>query len=973
MRVLPPQLTALMDTPACVRNICILAHVDHGKTSLSDLLLATNGIILPKLAGKVRYLDLRPDEQLRGITMELLAILLFFRVLRKVEGQDEPEALEHLINLIDLPGHIDFSSEVSTASRLCDGAVVVVDVVEGVCSQTVTVLRQLWTDNLKPVLVLNKIDRLVTELRLTPAEAYLHLAKVVEQVNSVIGSFFAGDRMQADLTWREALERLADAEYVERDDAELYFDPAKNNVVFASAIDGWGFTVSQAARFYSEKLGMKREALAKVLWGDFYLDAKNKKVLTSKTARKGMKPLFVQVVLENLWAVYEHTLVNRDQERLDKIVGALKLRLLPRDLRSKDSRALLHTVMSQWFPVSSAVLLTAVEQLGSPVDGQGLRVPLLLADAEVDAELKADMTACNREGLLCAYVSKMVSVPEADLPRNQAEALSDSELAERSRIAREASRAAAEAARENDEPTLLESAQRMTLDEFDDFGEFEEEEEEIVVPAEELIGVVRVYSGTLTVGMEVSVVGPKHHGDDDDEHITTTTITDLYLLMGRELLPVDHVPAGCIAGVGGLAGSVLKNGTLVDVRVESGLPNLALSTTTNPPIVRVAVEPVNPIHLDHVVRGLELLNRADPCVAVEVTPSGEHILMAAGELHLERCVKDLTERFAGVPIHVSEAMVPYRETITGEAGTVEAKVGPRGTATYDGVTLRVVPLPSPAVEYIERHQSGIKALMGGTASELSLAEFESGLGAALDSFCDVSQVAALGPSRCGPNLLVDHTGTLRGVFSGGGSFPFRDLLVHGFQLATDGGPLAGEPMQGVAVVVEAVDSDAALQPGRVITQTRDAIHAGFLEYLPRIMLATYECDIQATAEVLGKVYGVVHGRRGVIVSEEMKEGTPFFTITARIPVVEAFGFSEEIRKKTLGAALPQLVFAGFEALDMDPFWVPRTEAELEDLGEYAERENVARMYVDKVRELKGLFVERLVVKDAEKQRTLKKD
>ena len=156
---------------SCIRNICILAHVDHGKTSLSDSLLATNGIISQRMAGKVRYLDSREDEQLRGITMESSAISLYFKVMRLQKGSDDPEIKEHLINLIDSPGHIDFSSEVSTSSRLCDGAVVLVDVVEGVCSQTVNVLRQCWIDKLKPLLVINKIDRLITEWRLSPLEA----------------------------------------------------------------------------------------------------------------------------------------------------------------------------------------------------------------------------------------------------------------------------------------------------------------------------------------------------------------------------------------------------------------------------------------------------------------------------------------------------------------------------------------------------------------------------------------------------------------------------------------------------------------------------------------------------------------------------------------------------------------------------------------------------------------------------------
>lgn len=127
-----------------------------------------------------------------------------------------------------------------------------------------------------------------------------------------------------------------------------------------------------------------------------------------------------------------------------------------------------------------------------------------------------------------------------------------------------------------------------------------------------------------------------------------------------------------------------------------------------------------------------------------------------------------------------------------------------------------------------------------------------------------------------------------------------------------------------------------------------------------------------TAEVLGRVYGVITRRRGRILSESMKEGTPFFTILSLLPVAESFGFAEEIRKRTSGAAQPQLIFAGFEALDEDPFWVPATEEELEDLGELADRENVAKRYMDAVRSRKGLVVQGRKLIDAEKQKTLKK-
>jgi ribosome assembly protein 1 len=105
----------------------------------------------------------------------------------------------------------------------------------------------------------------------------------------------------------------------------------------------------------------------------------------------------------------------------------------------------------------------------------------------------------------------------------------------------------------------------------------------------------------------------------------------------------------------------------------------------------------------------------------------------------------------------------------------------------------------------------------------------------------------------------------------------------------------------------------------------------------------------------------------------MNEGTPFFTIVAVLPVAESFGFSDDIRKRTSGAASPQLIFQGYEMLDEDPFWVPFTEDQLEDLGELADKENVAKRYMDAVRRRKGLFVQgKKLVESAEKQKTLKR-
>ncbi|GAB1206426.1 hypothetical protein APSETT445_005114 [Aspergillus pseudonomiae] len=1054
--------------------------VDHGKTSLTDSLIATNGIISPKLAGKIRYLDSRPDEQLRGITMESSAISLFFSMMRRPAPDAAPVAKEYLINLIDSPGHIDFSSEVSTASRLCDGAIVLVDAVEGVCSQTVTVLRQSWVEQLKPILVINKIDRLVTELKMSPSEAYSHMSKLLEQVNAVIGSFYQGERMEEDLQWRERMEERANAaaekdrtkkqthddesasadaaEYVERDDEDLYFAPEKNNVIFCSAVDGWAFTIRQFAAIYEKKLGIKRAILEKVLWGDYYLDPKTKRVLGQKHLKgRALKPMFVQLVLDSIWAAYEATTGGGkgkgDPALLEKITKSLNINIPAYILRSRDPRNIMTTLFSMWLPLSTAVLVSVIEYLPSPRAAQEARLPALIEESPgsdfVDKKVKDAMInfKTSSDEPVVAYVSKMVAIPESELSSSKKRSGATMSADEAREIARkkreEIAKMQAEANGEQQDDGYARITSAFENVSINDNNQAPEEDEK--EDPEHLIGFARLYSGTLSVGDSVYVLAPKFSPENPNASPVPqkVTVTDLYLLMGRSLEPLKSVPAGVIFGIGGLAGHVLKTGTLCS-QLEGSI-NLAGVSLNTPPIVRVALEPANPADLGKMVTGLRLLEQSDPCAQYDVLPNGEHVILTAGELHLERCLKDLRERFAKCDIQTGETIVPYRETIVSAPEMAAPKnpdLGRGGVLAVSAskqlsIRLRVVPLPEAVTDYFTKHVGTIKRLQSQrhTAAEdkaangtpegtqqvetgdatdearegsiLSLKDFRDELNKIFDEEVKedkelwkdvVDRITAFGPRRVGPNILVDATAvntcekflledpkqqpTVNTETSSREALIVRDFcdkITYAFQLATGQGPLCQEPMQGTAVFLEEIAVNASEEEldlgrltGEAIRLVRESISQGFLDWSPRIMLAMYSCEIQASTEVLGRVYGVITRRRGRILSETMKEGTPFFTILALLPVAESFGFAEEIRKRTSGAAQPQLIFAGFEALDEDPFWVPATEEELEDLGELADRENVAKRYMDAVRTRKGLVVQGRKLIDAEKQKTLKK-
>jgi len=253
-----------MDHVTNVRNISVIAHgtklfpepkkqvgvksngniVDHGRSTLTDSLVERAGIISVAKAGKQRFTDTRPDEQDRCITIKSTAISLHAQ-LSEEDCKDitqKTEGNQFLINLIDSPGHVDFSSEVTAALRVTDGALVVVDCVDGVCVQTETVLRQALTERIKPVCIINKVDRALLELQVSKEDLYRSFSRTIESVNVIVATYF--DKVLGD--------------------AQVY--PDKGTVAFGSGLHGWAFTVRQFAGRYAKKFGVDRNKMMERLW-----------------------------------------------------------------------------------------------------------------------------------------------------------------------------------------------------------------------------------------------------------------------------------------------------------------------------------------------------------------------------------------------------------------------------------------------------------------------------------------------------------------------------------------------------------------------------------------------------------------------------------------------------------------------------------------------------------------------------------
>jgi len=266
----------LMSFPDQIRNVALVGHLHHGKTTIMDMLVLETHE-LEKTAGnkgsQLRYTDTHVLERARGISIKAAPMSLVLQ---------SSKAKSHLINIIDTPGHVNFVDEVASSIRLADGIVLVVDVVEGVMVNTEQIIKYAVTENIPMALVLNKVDRLILELKLPPKDAYFKLKHTVEEVNTVIDSAAPG---------RSESLRLS---------------PEKGNVCFASAQMGWCFTLTTFAKMYADTFpGVNSSEFGRRLWGDIFYTPS-----TRKFTRRGVDPRssrsFVHFILEPLYKLYAH-------------------------------------------------------------------------------------------------------------------------------------------------------------------------------------------------------------------------------------------------------------------------------------------------------------------------------------------------------------------------------------------------------------------------------------------------------------------------------------------------------------------------------------------------------------------------------------------------------------------------------------------------------------------------------------------
>lgn len=625
------------------------------------------------------------EEQRRGITIRSSAIGIkhSYRPVKRgnnlKEGMNKIEQDTNMvIHLIDSPGHVDFSWEVSSALQICDGAILIVDVVEGMCARTHSILREAYSQRLVPILVLNKIDRLCTDLGLTVDEAYVRIRSVIENVNAAASALIRSSRAQKDE------DKCDDDEEIE---LIWTFDPSMGNVVFTSALFGWGFTIPSLARslFKAQVIpNIKPPVIRQYLFGDFKYRADTGKILKWKqqTADSSDRTMFAEFGLQPLWDVMmgvsiaansvgiesqifggsdQHRAIKchpsniekikaTDQGMKDLVLDALKIG----GTVSPDAATCLQT------PISTEQMQDILNKTNAASEESILRSILRRHRPLSDAVLDAVCDICPSPSDASSHFRK-----SALSLTNRSDALIGEDLKEYQKI--ESCVTQCESKCDPSVATVAHcckfiSSDRGHINDTELFSELDERDE-CNDDTGIILGIARVLSGSLRSNdVAYFCFGPKYKGMKEDTLPPRKTIR-LYLVMGSRFIRVNEVPAGHICAIHGLEELQMKTVTLCSSKL--GMPINSFYKGLRP-LVKVNLEAADAADTHALERGLAKLSLADAAVEVTATAKGEMLLACLGEIHLEQSILDLKNNYIGkdIELRVSQPIVNFGESTT---------------------------------------------------------------------------------------------------------------------------------------------------------------------------------------------------------------------------------------------------------------------------------------------------------------------
>eukprot|EP00123_Amoebidium_parasiticum_P017644 comp23931_c0_seq1/m.42254 comp23931_c0_seq1/g.42254 ORF comp23931_c0_seq1/g.42254 comp23931_c0_seq1/m.42254 type:complete len:789 (-) comp23931_c0_seq1:227-2593(-) len=715
----------------------------------------------------------------------------------------------YVINVVDTPGHVNFSDEATAALRLCDGAVVVVDAVEGVMLNTERMLKHVVSLGLPLMLCINKVDRLILELKLPPTDAYHKLRHTIDEVNGILALCSSGEQ-------------------------DYFVSPLLGNVLFASATSSWSFTIQSFAKLYAESFGggLDHKEFAKRLWGDVYFNPQ-KRTFSKKPTGTASKRTFVEFVLEPIYKIYSQVVGDVDTTMVSTL-EELGIHLSGAE-KDMNVRPLLKVVCQRFFGPHSGLVDMLVKHVQPPTKATRALVESNYTGA-MDSSLAESMLACDPDGPLVINVTKLFPSEDGAI--------------------------------------------------FFAWG--------------------RIISGTVEKGQQVRVLG-EAYTLEDDEDMKVETVAKIYMPEARYKVEVSRMGAGNWVLLEGVDQSIMKTATITSMQADDACIFRPLPFNTQS-VCKVAVEPLNPSELPKMLEGLRAVNKTYPLLQTKVEESGEHIILGTGELYMDCAMHDLRQVYADMMVKVSDPVVTFRETVV---ETSSIKCFAETPNKKNKLTMISEPLEKGLAEDIENHVVDVnwpKKKLG----DFFQTKYDWDLLAA-------RSIWAFGPDSQGPNILVDDT--LPSEVNKQLLGSVKDSVVQGFQWATREGPLCDEPIRNVKFkILDATIADSPIHRGggQVIPTSRRVAYSAFLMATPRLMEPYYYVEAQAPADCVSAVYTVLARRRGHVVQDGPKAGSPLYVIKAYIPVMDSFGFETDLRTYTQGQAFCLSVFDHWQIVPGDP-------------------------------------------------------
>ncbi|SCP04023.1 U5 small nuclear ribonuclear protein, putative [Plasmodium ovale] len=1066
-----------------VRNVCIAGHFHHGKTTLVDRLieytrdtkckivrknnlsnknssgtvsffnlntelegiiqkkkissLNENIIITPynskKVDHLVNYTDTRLDEQARGLSIKSIPISLIFqnKIYENISSnillnkkKNNVKYKSYIFNIIDTPGHVNFLDEFLCSVNLCECCCLVVDIVDGCMYVTENIIKCCIYENIKIILILNCLDKLIMDLRLPPNDAYHKIYYTIEEINAKI----------------ECLCELLNVS--NKDKKKFLLSPLNNNVLFSSSLYGIFFTLKSFSKIYCNlynTFNIDIDEFSQYLWGDIYFN-ENDFTFVSTPLYSNQKRSFIEFILNPIYKIFGYV----NSEEKDFLIPFLKC--LNISLKKNDylynNKYLLKKINGMIFENTTAFVDVIIDNCPSPLENAKNKTKKIYSGS-VKTKICYDMMRClngNKTDNLMVYIVKNYHRPECLLidlfGRVMCGTIKKGQ-------------------------TVLILGEGYTLSDDEDMitrvvthlwiyeGRYRVEVDEVPAGNFVLIGGIDIcINKTCTITnvrkkrkkVKTPVLGTIHGVAANGVAANGVAANGVAANgVAANGVAANGVAANGVAASGVTASGVTASGVTASGVTASGVT--ASGVTANGvadaersflpedegepeifypfhrkfryincanAIFKVACEPINPSELPKMLDGLRKIDKCYPLSNTKVEESGEHIILGTGELYLDCILHDLRKLYGDLEIKVSDPVVQFNETIIetsalncfAETPNKKNKIymisEPIQKELMDDITQGLVHLSKNQNEDVDTYLHRVDNLLcvgdregagDGEDEEDVVEETEptpkeegkkdananvdadaekrkSTLNYDIDphvislltnkhkwDMLSIRSIWAFGPEMNSPNILVDDS--LYNETNKENLYAVKENIIQGFCWATKEGPLIEECMKNVKVKILRADIDddpINRGAGQIIPTARRAIYSSVLLATPRLLEPILFTEIICSGDSVSSVYNVLQRRRGHVLKDFPKVGTPLYMVHAYIPAIESFGFETDLRTHTSGQAFCLSMFDHWHIVPGDPLDKSVILRPLEP----APIQHLAREFLLKTRRRKGL-------------------